>query len=104
MTDLFRALSDSTRREILHLTAQKEWTQSDLVAAFTISQPAIKKHLDILLKMDLLLERKEGKYRYYSLNQENYRQQSMRAKLEIDQILEQKLMKLRHFMEEEQYE
>ena len=45
MTDIYRAIADPTRRKILTLLSQNEYTQSELVNRFTISQPAIKKHL-----------------------------------------------------------
>ena len=48
MTDIYRALSDPIRRRILQLLAQLEYTQSEIVKNLTISQPAIKKHLNIL--------------------------------------------------------
>lgn len=68
MPDIYRALGDSTRRRILSMLKQENKTQKEIVEAFTISQPAIKKHLTILLEENIISERLDGKYRIYSLN------------------------------------
>ncbi len=44
----FAALADPTRRAILLRLAQGEATVSELAAPFSISQPAISKHLKVL--------------------------------------------------------
>ncbi|MEH7087145.1 metalloregulator ArsR/SmtB family transcription factor, partial [Neobacillus drentensis] len=62
MPDIYRALGDATRRTILHLLAQGDKTQTEIVHAFAISPPAVKKHLQILLDEGLILEQKDGKY------------------------------------------
>lgn len=101
MTDLYRAISDSVRRRILQLVAYQEQTQSQLVKEFPISQPAVKKHLAILLEEELILERKEGRYRYYRLNQPIFRQHYERLQQEMGLLLENKLANLKTYLEEE---
>ncbi|MED3553679.1 metalloregulator ArsR/SmtB family transcription factor [Cytobacillus praedii] len=68
MPDIYRALGDSTRRRILSMLKQENKTQKEIVEAFAISQPAIKKHLNILLEENIITESLKGKYRIYSLN------------------------------------
>ncbi len=48
LNEIFHALADSTRREIVHLIAQKERTVSELAEPFDISLPAISKHIKVL--------------------------------------------------------
>lgn len=45
MPNVYRALGDSTRRHNLIMLKQGSKTQKEIVEAFDISQPAIKKHL-----------------------------------------------------------
>src|ERR1700677_2485074 len=45
---VFGALSDPTRRAILTRLAEGEATVAQLAAAFSVSQPAISKHLNVL--------------------------------------------------------
>jgi len=54
------ALSDPTRRAILARLAEGEATVSDLAAPFSISQPAISRHIKVLLEAGLIVQRIEG--------------------------------------------
>ncbi|PZM67619.1 ArsR/SmtB family transcription factor [Paenibacillus dendritiformis] len=99
MTDIYRAISDPIRRQILRMTAQREYTQSEIVQAFAISQPGMKKHLAILLEENLIRERKKGKYRYYSLQSDVFRLHYEQLQRELGMILEHKLAALKHYVE-----
>lgn len=101
MTDIYRAIADPTRRKILTLLSLHEYTQSELVERFTISQPALKKHLAILVEEDLVAERKEGRYRVYRLKRENFKNQYEKLRQEMGSVLDSKLMKLKTYLEGE---
>ena len=68
MNNLFRALNDKTRRDILGLLKKKDMTAGDIADRFNISKPSISHHLDILRQADLVTSVKEGQFIYYSLN------------------------------------
>jgi len=59
----FAALGDSTRRAILRRLARGEATVGDLAAPFSISPPAISRHLRVLEKAGLIVRRRDGKHR-----------------------------------------
>ena len=63
--DVFRALSDPTRRGLYELLAGGEQTVSALKANFDISQPAVSQHLAALKAAGLVAERREGRCAYY---------------------------------------
>ena len=50
----FRALGDPTRRAILARLAEGEASVSELMEPFSLSQPAISKHLKVLEKAGLI--------------------------------------------------
>ena len=100
MADLYRAISDPIRRRILQLLAEGERTQTELVQQFSISQPAVKKHIDLLLEEQLILERKDGKYRCYRLNTPVFRRCYRRLQSEIGFIMELTLSQMKHYVEE----
>ena len=102
MTDIYRAIADPTRRKILTLLSRHEYTQSELVDQFTISQPAVKKHIAILLEENVVIERKQGRFRVYRLNQEAFSDGYQKLQLEIGSLLEDKLLKLKAYVEGEQ--
>jgi DNA-binding transcriptional ArsR family regulator len=56
----FAALADPTRRAIVARLAQGEATVQDLARPFSISQPAISRHLKVLEEAGLIETRVEG--------------------------------------------
>lgn len=64
---IYKALSDETRLKILKLLENGELCVCDLVAAFNTVQPKISFHLSILKETGLIKDRKDGKWSYYSL-------------------------------------
>src|ERR1700716_3813778 len=57
------ALADPTRRAILARLSQGEACVNDLAAPFSISQPAISKHLKVLEKAGLITRGREAQWR-----------------------------------------
>jgi ArsR family transcriptional regulator, arsenate/arsenite/antimonite-responsive transcriptional repressor len=103
MSDVYRALGDTTRRRILSILKQGNKTQKEIVEAFDISQPAIKKHLDILLQERIISESMNGKYRIYSLNL-NTLQISYHEMLQyIEELLDDQLVNLKNYVEKGEY-
>lgn len=68
MSDVFKALSDQTRRDILRLLKEEDLCAGEIAAQFQMSKPAITKHLDILRNAQLVTSKKEGQYVWYSIN------------------------------------
>jgi DNA-binding transcriptional ArsR family regulator len=66
----FSALADPTRRAVLDLLRAGTRPAGDIARAFTVSRPAISKHLGILRRAHLVEERREGRHRMYHLNPE----------------------------------
>jgi len=68
LNTLFKALNDSTRREILEMLKDGDMTAGDIADKFNISKPSISHHLDLLRQAELVTSVKEGQFIYYSLN------------------------------------
>ena len=66
--DVFRAVSDATRRQMLELLGAGERTAAELAQPFDMSQPAVSQHLRVLRDAGLVNVRKEGRHRVYSLD------------------------------------
>ncbi|WP_328387428.1 metalloregulator ArsR/SmtB family transcription factor [Nocardia sp. NBC_00416] len=67
---VFRALADSTRRQILEDLRPGELTAGDIAARFPISGPSISRHLGVLKAAGLVRERRAANRIYYSLVEE----------------------------------
>ncbi|MFS0782672.1 ArsR/SmtB family transcription factor [Bacillus sp. 1P06AnD] len=68
--DVFQAIADPTRREVLHLLSGQELPISKIASHFPISRTAIVKHLDILAEANLVSGKKMGRERIYHLHPE----------------------------------
>lgn len=64
----FKALSDPTRRQILHLLRDGPLTAGEISASFQSTDATISHHLAVLRDAGLLLDDKRGKFIYYELN------------------------------------
>ena len=68
-SEVFRALSDPTRRAIFErLSRDGEQSVHMLTGHSGVSQPAVSKHLGILKQSGLVRDRREGRQTHYSAN------------------------------------
>ena len=70
MGSVWKALADDSRRQMLLLLKDGEKTPSQIAINFRFTFPAVSTHLRVLRDAGLVLERKEGKNRLYSVNYE----------------------------------
>ncbi|MDQ0197773.1 autorepressor SdpR family transcription factor [Neobacillus ginsengisoli] len=68
MNEVFKALSDPTRRKILDLIRDSDLTAGEISDHFDMSKPSISNHLKILKNAGLIVDEKKGQFIYYSLN------------------------------------
>ena len=69
--DVFQAIADPTRREIISLLAESESMNLNAIAdQFDISRPAISKHVKILEECDLIDIHQAGRERICELKPE----------------------------------
>lgn len=66
----FRALADSTRRQILEELRAGELSAGEIAGKFPISGPSISRHLGVLKTAGLVRERREANRIFYSLAEE----------------------------------
>ncbi len=62
--DVFQAIADPTRREIINLIAYQNLNLNSVAEQFDVSRPAISKHIKILTECGLITIRQEGRERY----------------------------------------
>jgi len=65
--DVFHAVADATRRQVLDRLAERELPVMKLAESFEMSLPAVSQHLKVLRQAGLVTERREGRQRVYSL-------------------------------------
>lgn len=67
-TDVFGAMAEPHRRQLVELLAGGERPVGDLVAQTGLTQPQVSKHLRVLREVGVVAVREEGRRRLYSLN------------------------------------
>jgi|SRR5947209_3077165 len=65
--EVFDAIAQPTRREILRLLAAGELSAGEIASCFAVTQPAISQHLKVLKEARLVNERREGAKRILSV-------------------------------------
>ena len=63
LSSTFSALADPTRRAILARLVQGEATVNELAAPFTLSLPAVSKHLKVLQRAGLVTQGRKAQWR-----------------------------------------
>ena len=66
--DVFNAVAEPRRREILDVLIDGERPVGDLVARLGLGQPQVSKHLKVLREVGLVDVRDDGRFRLYRLN------------------------------------
>ena len=67
-SDVFNAIAEPQRREILVLLRSGERPVNELAEELGITQPGASKHLRVLREVGLVRDRKQGKQRVYGLD------------------------------------
>lgn len=96
--DVFQAIADPTRREVLRLLAHNELPISEITSHFPISRTAIAKHLHILSEADLVSGRKVGREKRYRLHPEPLTELKQWLSF-YEQFWNNKLSMLKHVVE-----
>jgi DNA-binding transcriptional ArsR family regulator len=66
--EVFKALADPTRREILRLLRKRDLNAGEIAAHFDMSKPSISHHLGLLKLARLVVDLRRGQNIVYSLN------------------------------------
>jgi DNA-binding transcriptional ArsR family regulator len=68
--EVFEAIAQPKRREILRLLADGERSAGEVAARFDVTQPAVSQHLKVLKETGLISERREGTRRLFRVRPE----------------------------------
>ena len=71
--DVFYALANSTRRQVLEVLSAGPATVSELAAPFDMKLPSFVQHLSVLEQSRLVKSKKHGRVRTYEIAPERFR-------------------------------
>jgi len=69
--DVFQAIADPTRRQIINLVARKAMNLNTITDHFEISRPSVSQHIKILTECGLIEIEKVGRERYCKVQPNN---------------------------------
>jgi DNA-binding transcriptional ArsR family regulator len=102
-TDVFNAIAEAHRREVLDALIAGEKPVGAIVNDLSMSQPQVSKHLRVLSEVGLVKCRAEGRRRLYRLEPERFRPlQDWVAKYE--QAMNDRLDRMDDYLQELQRE
>ncbi|MDF2890811.1 MAG: ArsR family transcriptional regulator [Clostridia bacterium] len=96
--DVFQAIADPTRRELLSLLAEKEMSVTIISDHFPITRTAVSKHLRVLSEAGLVTEQKVGRETRYKLQPEGLRELKQWLAY-YERFWDKKLTALKNFVE-----
>lgn len=70
VSDAFGVIAHPLRRILLERLASGEQRVTDLALRLPVSRPAVSQHLRVMLDVGVVVERRAGRERYYSLHRE----------------------------------
>lgn len=68
MSEVFRALGDPTRREIVRLLKRRDLTAGEIAERFPLARSTLSGHFNVLKEAGLVLSERRGTTIVYSLN------------------------------------
>ena len=68
LDQIFAALADSTRRQILVMLLEDDMAVTDVAEPFDISLAAISKHLNVLARAGLIIQERRGRVKWCKLD------------------------------------
>jgi len=72
-SDVFNAVAEPRRRDILQFLATRERPVGEIVTGLGFDQPSVSKHLRVLSEVGLVTARREGQFMFYKTNAEGLR-------------------------------
>lgn len=100
--DVFQAIADPTRRDIIDLLSKKSLPLNAVAENFDISRPAISKHIRILAECGLIIVRQEGRERYCDIQLKKLKQVNKWVQ-QYSSFWDEKLGNLQSFLAKEKH-
>ena len=99
--DVFQAIADPNRREIMSMLAQQPMNLNAIADKFEISRPAISKHVKILTECGLIIIQQDGRERNCKANPAKLKEVSDWV-AHFSKFWDEKLSALKNYIENEQ--
>ncbi len=72
LVNFFKAMGEDTRVKIITMLLKEEMCICELIEELGLSQSAVSHHVKILKQAEIVNDRRDGKWTYYSINKEGF--------------------------------
>lgn len=72
LVNFFKAMGEDTRVKIITMLLKEEMCICELIEKLGLSQSAVSHHVKILKQAELVNDRREGKWTFYSINKNGF--------------------------------
>ena len=72
MINYFRAMGEETRVKVITMLLKEEMCICELIEELGLSQSAVSHHVKILKQAELVNDRRQGKWTFYSINKAGF--------------------------------
>jgi DNA-binding transcriptional ArsR family regulator len=96
--DVFQAIADPTRRELISMLADKEMSVTSISECFPITRTAVSKHLSILSEAGLVSVQKVGRETRFKLQPDGLKELKQWLSY-YERFWDNKLLALKNFVE-----
>ena len=97
--DVFQAIADPKRRAIIGLLANQKLSINAVAEHFTISRPAVSRHIKILAECGLVVVRRQGREKYCEVRLDKLSEVSDWVK-QYQELWEQRFDRLDEYLNE----
>ncbi len=73
--DFLKVLADETRLKIIMMLSKQDMCVCEIMEELAMSQPAVSHHLRVLKKSKIVLDDKDGRWVFYSINKKIFTKQ-----------------------------
>ncbi len=87
LVSFFRALGEETRIKIISMLLEEEMCICELIEKLNLSQSAVSHHVKILKQAELVNDRRQGKWNFYSINKAGFKKYLNLIDQELDGTL-----------------
>src|ERR1700689_1165173 len=70
--DVFQAIADPTRREIINILSKQSLNLNAVADRFDISRPAVSRHIRILTECGIIVIKQQGRERFCEANLKSF--------------------------------
>lgn len=89
--EFLKIIADDTRLKIILMLSQRDMCVCEIMQELGMSQPAVSHHLRVLKKEKIVSDDKDGRWVFYSLNEDKFLQEAEKVNTNLFKLVRDNL-------------